>query len=547
MIIDPNKIFAISALINGITALAFFIVALFGLKKNFANRIFALFTFFIWLWSLGYYFWLMSTSYAEANFWVSVLNLGSVFIPITYYHWIVVVLKKKRKSIVKIGYIITLFFSIFSSSKLFYVKLIPIAGFHFWPVAGVIYPYYVGILYGGFFFLGLFDIVQSFVNEKGAKKKMIRFVLLAYLISLISGASNFPLWFGIEILPYGNFLVFVHVFLFSYAMMKYNLMNMRTMSVQLGISFIAVVTFVEMLIADSIQDFIMKVLLLVIMMFFFYLIIKSSKETNLQKEKLEKLAKELEQTNKKLIELDKAKNEFISIAAHQLRTPPTVIKGYITMALEEIDNGKNKSIENVEEFLERALRSNERLIELVEDILDISRIESGKIQYHFEDDQDCEEILDNLFKSFEVRADEKGLKLEFKKITSPLPKIRMDGKRIREVVSNLIDNAIKYTHKGKVVLTQKLSKDGKKIRIEVSDTGVGIAKKDMPGLFKKFARGTDTERLGADGTGLGIYVGKRIVEAHHGKIWAESEGVNKGSKFIVELPVKWKKEWRNKQ
>ncbi|HFC76881.1 MAG TPA: sensor histidine kinase [Candidatus Moranbacteria bacterium] len=533
---DPNKIFAISALINGLTALAFFIVVLFGLKKSFANRIFALFTFFIWFWSLGYYFWLNSSSYEEANFWIVILNLGSIFIPITYYHWIATILQKNRKVIIKIGYTLTFIVSFFSSSKFFYTGLSPIAGFHFWPVAGVLYPYYVAILYGGYFFLGLFDIIDSFFKEKGAKKKMIRFILVAYLISLISGASNFPLWFGIKILPYGNFIVFVHVFLFSYAMMKYNLMNMKTMSIQVAISFIAVVTFVEMLISNTIQDFLMRVFLLIIMIFFFSLIIKTSKETNKQKEKLEKLTTELKQTNRKLIVLDNAKNEFVSIAAHQLRTPPTVIKGYVSMALEE---GKNKLDNKTKDYLKRALISNERLIELVEDILDISRIESGKIQYNFKDNQDCSEIVDELYKLFEIRAREKGLKLILKKSKTPLLKIKMDSKRIREVISNLIDNAIKYTQKGEVIIETK-NIDEKKIRIEVSDTGAGIPKKDMSNLFKKFSRGTSTKRLGVNGTGLGIYVGKKMVKIHHGKIWAESEGINKGSKFVIELPVKWK-------
>ena len=309
---------------------------------------------------------------------------------------------------------------------------------------------------------------------------------------------------------------------------------------QLVAGFVMVITFVQIVISNTMQEFLVRIFLFIIITFFFYLVFKATKEINKQKERFRVLAEELERTNRKLVELDGAKNEFISIAAHQLRTPPTVIKGYITMALEEVD--ENKSVKSIKEYLRRALNSNERLIELIEDILDISRIESGKIQYHFEDNQNCENILDDLYKAFEVKAKKKGLKMILKRSSKPLPKIKMDSKRIREVISNLIDNAIKYTQKGKVIIEQKLSDDGEKVRTEISDTGVGIAKKDMPNLFKKFSRGMDTARLGSDGTGLGIYVGRKIVRAHHGKIWAESEGVNRGSKFIVELLIKWSEE-----
>lgn len=529
---DPNKIFAISAFINGITALSLSVVVLFGAKKNFANRIFSLFAFFIFLWSLGYYFWLSSETYEGANFWISILNLGSTFIPITYYHWIVTVLDKKRRPLIILGYVLTFIFALFASSKFFYSELISISGFNYWPVAGPLYPYYVAILYGGFFFMGLFDIISSFIKETGEKRTMIKFILAASLISLISGASNFPLWFGIEIPPYGNFIVFVHVFLFSYAMSRYNLMNMKTMSMQIAIGFITIVALIEIIVSDSVQEFLMRVFLFIIIIFFSFLLIRSSRETEEQKVELEKLTKKLERNNEKLKALDRAKNEFISITAHQLRTPPTVIKGYITLAQEDPNN---KLDDETKESLERALISNERLIDLVEDILNVSRIESGNMKYDVKEGQVFEDILDELYDAFSLKAKDKGINLILNKPKNPLPEASMDRKKIREVVSNLVDNAVKYTRKGSVEITAK--EKGGNIRIEIKDSGVGITKDDMPELFKKFSRGNDPGRLGAEGTGLGIFVGKKIIEDHGGKIWAESDGPNKGSTFIIEVPI----------
>ncbi|MDD3498228.1 MAG: HAMP domain-containing sensor histidine kinase, partial [Candidatus Moranbacteria bacterium] len=266
---------------------------------------------------------------------------------------------------------------------------------------------------------------------------------------------------------------------------------------------------------------------------FSYLLIKSSRETVKQKEELEILSKKLAKNNRKLKELDDAKNEFISITAHQLRTPPTVIKGYINMAQEDPNN---KLDDETRDALDRALISNERLIDLIEDILSVSRIESGKMRYEMKEDQDIEGVLEEIYESFLLRAQDKGLELVLSNPKERLPKIFMDGKKIREVISNLVDNAIKYTREGKVEIVAS-ERDGN-IRIEVKDTGVGVPREEMPYLFKKFSRGKNPGRLGAEGTGLGIFVGKKIVEDHGGKIWIESEGANKGSTFIIELPVR---------
>ncbi len=516
-------------------------------KRKRINVLFSIFAFIIGIWLVGSFMLIISKTAQEAFFWDKLNYAVVIFIPSVVYHFAVEFAgeKKNKIKLIVLGYLLSTIFLIFNLITNLFIDGVYEYSWGFHAKAQIVHHFFI-IFFAFYLAMMFFEIGKVYRRSDGIEKERAKFELLALAI-LTTGSIGFLPAYGISVMPFSYLSGLFFAIIAGYAITRYRLLEIRIFTIHILIITLNLLTFVYIFVSGSFREMFARAIFFVGVLFISLLLKRGFDKELQQKMKLKNLIKELEQTNKKLIELDKAKNEFISIAAHQLRTPPTVIKGYITMALEEIDNGKNKSIENVEEFLERALRSNERLIELVEDILDISRIESGKIQYHFEDDQDCEEILDNLFKSFEVRADEKGLKLEFKKITSPLPKIRMDGKRIREVVSNLIDNAIKYTPKGKVVLTQKLSKDGKKIRIEVSDTGVGIAKKDMPGLFKKFARGTDTERLGADGTGLGIYVGKRIVEAHHGKIWAESEGVNKGSKFIVELPVKWKKEWRNKQ
>ncbi len=269
------------------------------------------------------------------------------------------------------------------------------------------------------------------------------------------------------------------------------------------------------------------------------------------KKEVEVATAELRTASEQLKKLDEAKSEFISIASHQLRTPLTAIKGYISMMLEG-DFGKLTAEEK--ESLEKVFESSERLIRLVEDLLNISRIESGRLQFSFAD-VSLEEMVGSVVEELSVNARKKGLKFVYEKPASPLPKVKIDDEKIRQVVMNLIDNAIKYTKKGgvKVSLTQitnyKLQITNKSqisnsntqsdnfIQFCVADSGMGVKKEDLPHLFQKFSRGTGISLIHTEGTGLGLYVARMMMEAHGGRIWAESEGEGRGSKFCFSLPI----------
>ena len=240
---------------------------------------------------------------------------------------------------------------------------------------------------------------------------------------------------------------------------------------------------------------------------------------------------ELRAAHKKLKKLDKAKSEFISIASHQLRTPLTVIKGYISMMLE---GNFGKLTKKVVSSLEKVYDSNERLIRLVENLLNISRIESGRLQLNFEIIQ-FEYLVSDVLEELSGNAKKKGLLLSYKLPRKPLPKVKVDEEKIRQVVMNLIDNAIKYTDKDRV--TVSLKSLGQNIEFCISDNGIGIKKEDLPNLFKKFFRGSNTPLVHTEGIGLGLYVARQMIEAHGGRIWAESQGQEKGSRFCFLLPV----------
>ena len=259
----------------------------------------------------------------------------------------------------------------------------------------------------------------------------------------------------------------------------------------------------------------------------------SSAELVERKDELQMMADRLAQSNDQLRTLDNAKSEFISIASHQLRTPLTAIKGFLSLLLE----GSYGPVgEKHVEVLNKIYISNERLITLVEDLLNISRIESGRMEFKF-DQWDLEKICGEVLDTFALRAKDNDLYLEYTPPETPVPEVTIDGVKVREVISNLVDNALKYTLHGHGGVTLRLQQVGDAARITVADTGIGVPATELPYLFAKFSRGKDISRLNTGGTGLGLYVGRNMIESNGGKIWAESDGQDHGSRFIIEIPL----------
>ena len=252
---------------------------------------------------------------------------------------------------------------------------------------------------------------------------------------------------------------------------------------------------------------------------------------------VEKATEELIRANSRLRQLDQAKSEFVSIASHQLRTPLTVIKGYISMIRE---GNFGKVSPKFVKPLEMVYESNERLIQLVENLLNISRIESGRLRFNFEMIQ-IEDILASVANELSSPAEKRGLKIIFERPPTPLPKTLLDREKIRQVILNLIDNAIKYGKQGNINVT--VGREHDYILVSVSDNGIGIRSDDLADMFEKFTRGTGTQLLDTEGTGLGLYVADQMIKAHKGRIWAESAGENKGSVFSFTLPIKQKLEF----
>jgi PAS domain S-box-containing protein len=227
---------------------------------------------------------------------------------------------------------------------------------------------------------------------------------------------------------------------------------------------------------------------------------------------------------------ERLKTEFMNIAAHELRSPVTPIKGYLDLIIH--DNGTDEKIKN---WAKISLRNAERLLKLVNDILDVARLDSDTMRFDMEK-------LDPIELLTEIAEDVKpaiiNKKLEFRlKVPEALPHVLGDKIRLSQVLKNLIGNALKFTDTGYIAL--EAEKRDNHIVISVADTGIGISQDELKKIFTKFYQAYTGEDRNNEGTGLGLFISKEIVKKHNGSIWAESE-VGKGSRFVVELPYVYK-------
>ncbi|MEK9174977.1 MAG: HAMP domain-containing sensor histidine kinase, partial [Patescibacteria group bacterium] len=242
---------------------------------------------------------------------------------------------------------------------------------------------------------------------------------------------------------------------------------------------------------------------------------------------LEKLQEQ--QSRERLIA--QLKSEFISIAAHQLRTPLSAFKWTFRMI---IDGDVGPITSQQAEFLERGYQINEHMIKLVNDLLNAARIEEGRFGYVFTP-MDYIEYIKQFIDRYKQEADAAQMIVKFNLPDQPIPFLNIDTGKIDIVIQNLLDNALKYSNMGGTIQVS-ISINGEFVETTVSDNGVGIPQGQLNRVFTKFFRGDNVVRMETQGTGLGLFIVSNIVKNHGGTIRVESEE-NKGSKFIFALPI----------
>ncbi len=386
------------------------------------------------------------------------------------------------------------------------------------------------------FTLGFWRLFRKYKKSIGIERQQALYVFIGYSITgNLAFVTNLVMpWVGSPFLNWiGQIFTIIIVTFTTYAIIKHQLFNLKVVATEILTLLLVITTLIQVLTSPSEGEAIFRIIIFLAILGFSISLIKSEIKEIKQREQLEVLSKRLASANEQLKVLDKARADFITIASHQLRTPPATIKWYLA-ALLSGDYGQLS--DDVKNQLIRTEVTNNSLISLIDDLLNVSRIERGKLEFIFAP-TDLVAITQLTVDQLVPQAQIKNLKLVFQKPTVEILPITADKEKLRQVINNLIDNAIKYTKAGQV--TVDISKTAKDIVLKVMDTGKGITKNQLKEIFGKYERGQQRAQ-NSTGLGLGLYVAKVIVEQHGGRIWVESKGEGKGSSFIFNIPIKSK-------
>jgi len=480
------------------------------------------------VWASALFGVMHSHSASTALQWQYVLDIVAILIPVFYINFISVFIKKKiafKKYIIAASFLLI----ILSLTSFFKNGVTTQFGFY-WIDPGVLYVlfpiFFITIVLYSFFIL-----TREYRLEKNKnRRRKIAYHIFAGFIGFSGGVTNFlPQLFGV--FPFGSYFIVLYVFLISYSILKHQQFNIKQSTTQLISGFVVFLFLFRFLQpAVSTKEWFINLALFLVVVVGAIVLIKTNLRAVKKQQQIEKLVKDLVDVNKQLRDLETRKFEFTSIASHQLRTPLTIIKGHASMLAEGSFGFLPKDIKNI---TKKILNKAETLIVSVENILTVSRIERGKIQYTFEE-VSIKKIIESVIKKKQAIFEEKRLNFTFKKEDNSDFMVLGNYKKLKQVISGVFDNAIYYTQKGLVRAELTRDKKNKIIRLSISDTGVGMKKEQAQSLFKEYKNKNSVES--AVLTGLGVYIAGQTIRAHNGCIWAVSSGVGSGTTVFIELP-----------
>lgn len=529
------------------SAISGFFILIKGFKTlNSVTLVWSAFLFSVSLWGFGMYKIGTAINYIDAVYWWRIAEIGVIFIPVLLTHFVISFLELKRKLLLFFFYLITAVFLYCNIFTNYFVDKLYFAFNQFYYISGTpLYTIFIGIFVTSVIYI-LYELYRSYKKTNGLIHSQIKYLMFIFAIGFSGGITSYFPVYNINVYPAWNATIIVSMLLITYIIFKHHFMNIKVIATQVLAIILSSILLVELFSAKNILDLMVGFFIFSMTVISSFLLIRSVSHEVRRREQMEKLTKELQKVtkdlkvaNKELERLDQAKSEFLSIASHQLRTPLTVIKGYVSMMLEG-NFGKMSKL--IKENLDKVYLSNERLISLVESLLNISRIESGRLEFDIKP-SNLVEIVEPLVDGFKQKANQKDLKLEFLP-DGDLPLVLVDPQKIKEVISNLIDNSIKYTQKGSIVIGLHL--ESQSVVFNCQDTGIGVLPEDLPRLFEKFVRGKGMMQVYTEGTGLGLYFARMVIENMGGRIWVESAGKDQGSKFSFSVPVADKSKTRIK-
>ncbi len=530
--------YTVALFLGGIIAFLSGLFVFLANKKNILSISWLLLNICSSVWSFGYLYMIISVSEHVAYISNVVLHIAASFIPFFFLLFISNVTKTYlvyKKIIWFFISPITLFFVYIANSSLFVTGVFHKFVFNYAPNAGPLYIFFA-LYFALLTMLSLFILFKRIIYLDRHKESLqLRQILISSSFGFLGGGSVFFLTFNINFPPYPIILFALFPLVIVRAILKYNLFNVKVIATEMATFLMFILFFTRFVLSENQRDYIINGGFFITTILLGFFLIKSVKKESQVNDEMKRKNKELFRLNARLIELDKHKDDFVSIAAHQLRTPAGVIRNYVGM----IKTGLYGEFpEKLNDPVGRIYDNAVLLAETVSSILDISRIESGKTKVEFKKNN-IEELLKSIVSEQEANAKKKNLTLDLEVKEGLNYDIVFDHEKLDHMLANLIDNSIKYTEKGGVKV--KLYGNEFFILVDVADTGRGMSKKFIETqLYQKFAREEEVVN-NISGNGLGMYFVKEVVELHKGKISVVSEW-GKGSTFTVAVPTKLKEE-----
>ncbi len=369
------------------------------------------------------------------------------------------------------------------------------------------------------------------LSTTGVLLFLLFFFTATYVVTFLNNHTEIANPYNYEI--YGLFGMPILLIFLGYLIVRYHAFNIKLIGAQvliLGlVSLIGSLFFLE----TTTTGIIIVGATFILSIIGGFFLVRSVKKEVKQREEIERLAVNLKRANEQLKALDKMKSEFVSIASHQLRSPLTSIRGHASM-LSEGTYGKFPV--KAQAIVDKISESAKFMALSIEDYLNVSRIEAGNMKYEMTD-FNVKEMAEKLVDELRPVALKKGLLMLFSSDCDGSCSVHADIGKTRQVLMNLIDNAMKYTPKGTITVVAHDDVKRKKMFVTIKDTGVGINADTIDELFDKFVRAKNANCVNVTGTGLGLYVAKKMIDGMNGRVWAESEGEGKGSSFHIELPL----------
>ncbi|HEV3245104.1 MAG TPA: ATP-binding protein [Candidatus Paceibacterota bacterium] len=374
-----------------------------------------------------------------------------------------------------------------------------------------------GILVVSLIVSGVITLGRKAYKRKGVERAQIAMMSLGTFLTfvcivtfniILPAAFNNP-----SFLPLSALFIFPLVACTAYAIFRYHLLNIKVLATEVVAFLLSVATLLELVRSNGLSETVFQSSVFCLVLAFSILMVRSVVKEVEQREQIEKLSEE--------------KSEFMSFASHEIRNPITAMRGYASLVS---DGTAGEVSAQVRDIAQKILVNGDTVLSLISEFLNKSKVELGQIAYNVAD-VDIDKTVRSIAEGLTSHAREKGLSLDVK-IDFPNLIAKADEAKLREIVGNLVDNSVKYTKTGSV--TVEVEKRNGMARIIVADTGVGIPPETLPYLFQKFSR-ADAQKMNLLGTGLGLYLAKTFIEGMGGRIWAESDGQGKGSRFIIEL------------